>query len=231
MDFDDSDKEPPNWLAVFFDSLPEHTSFGFEQKGSPIVASVLCPVLIYGIFVAPVFALAVYVVGGLRGYSFVSGWMLSAFLAFGLHMTVSALYALFTMGEVLDRLRLRHKAWLQHQAEMAEQGRQGLVDAKRQAASKLLDELIAEGENRRLAPMRAAQARAQRLATLELALEEAFNRYRYAHDVTGTADMNALRQGFIRELQAKPLFSADDMMLLVGSAKLTVKGLLPKLTS
>ena len=114
---------------------------------------------------------------------------------------------------------------------MAEQGRQGLVDAKRQAASKLLDELIAEGENRRLAPMRAAQARAQRLATLELALEEAFNRYRYAHDVTGTADMNALRQGFIRELQAKPLFSADDMMLLVGSAKLTVKGLLPKLTS
>lgn len=226
MDFYESDREAPKWSAVFFDSFPAHTRLAFPVNGSASDA-ILAPFIFYGCIGAPVLAIGVYIMGGLRGYAFTSGWMLCAALAFALHMAVCALYALATMGDTLERLRTRHAAWLKHQAEMTERHKENIVAARHRAANSLLDELIAEGQNRRLAPLREAQARAQHLAILELALEEAFNRYRYARDITGTADVNALRQGFLRELQANPPFSPADMVLLRTSRTPAVRAMLP----
>lgn len=230
MHFTESDKEEPSWSAHFWRSFPAHTRLAFSAADAADV--IFAPFFVYGILGAPVVSIVFLALGWLKGYSFSGGWALSAFVAFGFHMSVCALVAAWSGTDSFLYYRSRHREWVKHsaekEAELQKQQREERVARQRREAEYLLDELIEAARERRLAPARAAQARAQRLTLLEAQLNELFNRYRFSCDATGTGDMNMLRRGFWWFLQANPYFSADDMALLSTSGKSEVKALLPK---
>jgi hypothetical protein len=231
MDFKEYEKEEPSWGEKFWESFRDNAIPVSDDEG----LFVLFLILLYCTVGAAVAAVGLSYFGWLRGYSVSGGWAFSAFTAFGLHMGYSALIALWSGTGSFLYYRSRYRDWLKHHAEQEEARRRQQSDAltarRRLEAKHLLDELIEAAEQRRLAPARAAQARAERLALLERQLDELFNRYRFSCDVTGTGDLNMLRQGFRLFLQANQCFSAEDMALLSSSGKGEVRALLPKLNA
>jgi hypothetical protein len=182
-----------------------------------------------------VIAIVVYLYVGFSGFSFGGGWAFCVFWEFNIFIAYCLLYSINDTIRDYGQEKIKYRKLLETKRMVLEQNIRNQEAKKefeaqrlKRVAKQTLDDLIEEGQRRRFAPAKAAQERAQRLAALEFQLEELFNRYRFAHDVTGSGDLHSLRQGFVKDLQAKSPFSVDDIALLSGSEKNEIKALLQK---
>lgn len=149
-------------------------------------------------------------------------WFWIAFWTISIHLTIAFFIALYRANGSRVYLNARHQEWKNEQErlrkEQEEKEKQNVYSQKFDTLLKLLD----EAEKRRLAP-------AKRLAFLEEALQEAFNRYRFAHDVTGTADLKELRRGFIQNMQSYLVITDADLGLISNTKHPQVKALMQAL--